>query len=192
MVVMAAVNDGSAAGAGRPLGAAGRIAVAGRGEDHGTTQSAEGGGSGRDRATGRGLAWTPDRRRRERQLNGDGGTRTLNPRVANAVLCQLSYVPERGPCPTSRGRAQTTNRLSPMPNQPRPSPEPPTGSGQATLPRPGPRPQSSHAQPAAAGSEPPTGSIPCPSAAAGSAASNCARQDSNLGPLPYQGSALTN
>ncbi len=42
MVVVAAVNDRSAAGAGRPLGAAGRIAVAGRGEDHGTMQSAEG------------------------------------------------------------------------------------------------------------------------------------------------------
>jgi hypothetical protein len=98
VVVVAAVNDGSAAGTGRPLGAAGRIAVAGRGKDHGTTQSAEGVDRGAIEPL-EGLAWTPDRCRQERQRNGDGGTRTLNPRVANAVLCQLSYVPEHGSCP---------------------------------------------------------------------------------------------
>ena len=27
---------------------------------------------------------------------GDEGNRTLNPRLAKAVLCQLSYVPEEG------------------------------------------------------------------------------------------------
>ena len=193
MVVVAAVNDRSAAGAGRSLGAAGRIAVAGRGEDHGTTQSAEGEirprSSHRERA---GLNTRPASAGAATQWR----RRDSNPQPPRC---------KRGALPIElRPRTWTTpNQPRPGPNhkpalsrahQPRPGPEPPTGSGHATLPRPGPEPPTGFIScpSAAAGSEPPTGSISCPSAAAGSAASNCARQDSNLGPLPYQGSALTN
>jgi hypothetical protein len=42
----------------------------------------------------------PERRRSDGeapgQEGGDGGTRTPNPRLAKAVLCQLSYVPGLG------------------------------------------------------------------------------------------------
>ena len=37
------------------------------------------------------LSWM---RSKDRQENGDGGARTLNPRLAKAVLSQLSYVPD--------------------------------------------------------------------------------------------------
>jgi hypothetical protein len=35
----------------------------------------------------------PDVRWQSKRAGGDGGTRTPNPRLAKAVLCQLSYVP---------------------------------------------------------------------------------------------------
>lgn len=47
--------------------------------------------------------------RRRGSSCGDEGNRTLNPRLAKAVLCQLSYVPGRGPV---RDRAQAGGWLT--------------------------------------------------------------------------------
>ena len=193
MVVVAAVNDRSAAGAGRSLGAAGRIAVAGRGEDHGTTQSAEGEirprSSHRERAglntrpasAGAATQW----RRRD--------SNPQPPRCKRGAL-PIELRPRTWTTPISRGRGPNHQPAPAMPLCRGRVPNHQPALSRAHQPRPGPnhQPALSRAHPAAAGPEPPTGSISCPSAAAGSAASNCARQDSNLGPLPYQGSALTN
>ena len=141
MVVVAAVNDRSAAGAGRSLGAAGRIAVAGRGEDHGTTQSAEG-------------EIRPRSSHRERA--------GLNTRPASAGAATQWRRRDSNPQPPRCKRGALPIELRPRtwttPNQPRPGPEPPNSSDQATLPRPGPRPQPSRTQPPRPGPEPPTGS----------------------------------
>ena len=42
-----------------------------------------------------GLARAPERGESAGQRSGDEGNRTPNPRLAKAVLCQLSYVPRR-------------------------------------------------------------------------------------------------
>ena len=180
MVVVAAVNDRSAAGAGRSLGAAGRIAVAGRGEDHGTTQSAEGEirprSSHRERAglntrpasAGAATQW----RRRDSNPQPPRCKRGALPIELRPRTWTTPNQPRPGPNhqpaparPLCRGRVPNHQPALSRAHQPRPGPEPPTGSGHATLPRPGPEPPTGFIScpSAAAGPEPSTGFIPCPS-----------------------------
>ena len=51
--------------------------------------------------------------RQSKRAGGDEGNRTPNPRLAKAVLCQLSYVPGRGPAAQRRGRAVRSGGLAP-------------------------------------------------------------------------------